>query len=73
MDDDAPLVVEGEPGKRFGVHEADCKGQPVHLVGRCDSVAEVLSMTQRLDKRFLIEVGREFLNVPEFKTRFEKS
>ena len=69
--DDERITVEGEPSKRFGVYNTALNGDAIDCEGRFDTFDEVVRHCRRMDRRYQIEVGRKFMNLTEFKAKYD--
>lgn len=71
MQVDEPMIIEGDPAKRFGVYVADIKGQPCKPEARFDTYDEVMGHCWRWDRKYLIEAGHKFLTFTDFVKQFD--
>jgi hypothetical protein len=64
-----PVNATGRVSERYGIYEATARGVVTKLIARSEIVEEVLRLTERKDKHFLVRVGRDYLTVPQFKDK----
>lgn len=62
----------GVTSRRFGLFEADSKGQPEHYEGRFDNFNELMAKCQASSERsYVVEIAHyAFVNLDEFKALF---
>jgi hypothetical protein len=59
----------GRISERYDIYEATARGVVTKLIARSEIMEEVIRLTERSDKHFLVRVGRDYLTVPEFKAK----
>jgi hypothetical protein len=64
-----PVSSTARASERYGVYEATARGVVTKLIARSESMEEVIRLTERNDRHFLVRVGRDYLTVPQFKTK----
>ena len=64
-----PVNTTGRASERYGVYEATARGVVTKLIARSEIIEEVVRLTERKDKHFLVRVGRDYLTVPQFKKK----
>jgi hypothetical protein len=55
--------------ERYGIYETTARGVVTKLIARSEIMEEVVRLTERNDKHFLVHVGRDYLTVPQFKKK----
>ena len=65
-------TMSGIASKRFGLFEADDKGQPDNYEGHFDNFNELMAKCQASPERnYVVEIARyAFINLDEFKMPF---
>ncbi len=61
------MEIEGEPAKRFKVFRTDIDDKPYECLAEYDTIDEVRAHRWRLDQRYRIWVGGQFMTRAEFE------
>lgn len=62
-----PMVIEGEPGKRFRIYRAKPDGEMLDCIAEYDTIDEVLAHRWRPDWHYKIGAGGKYLDKIQFQ------